>query len=67
MWPGAELLPRARARVPYVLGLVGGATIEQIAEAAPDVFWFQLYRCAKNDHLIGFDLVKRADALVSMC
>ena len=53
---------RARARVPYVLGLVGGATIEQIAEAAPDVFWFQLYRCAKNDHLIGSDLVKRADA-----
>ena len=65
VWPGAELLfakAAQRARVPYVLGLVGGATIEQVAEIAPDVFWFQLYRCAKNDHAIGFDLVKRADA-----
>jgi (S)-mandelate dehydrogenase len=65
VWPGAEMLfakAAQRARVPYVLGLVGGATIEQIAEVAPDVFWFQLYRCAKNDHAIGFDLVKRADA-----
>jgi L-lactate dehydrogenase (cytochrome) len=63
--PGADLLlakAAQRARVPYTLGLAGGATIEQIAEAAPDVFWFQLYRCAKNDHAIGFDLVKRAHA-----
>src|SRR6185437_11137466 len=29
---------------------------------APDVLWFQLYRFARNDHAIGFDLVKRADA-----
>lgn len=65
VWPGADLLlakAAQRARVPYVLGLAGGATIEQIARAAPDVFWFQLYRCAKNDHAIGFDLVRRADA-----
>ena len=65
VWPGADLaLAKAaqRARVPYTLGLAGGATIEQIAEVAGDVFWFQLYRCAKNDHAIGFDLVKRADA-----
>jgi L-lactate dehydrogenase (cytochrome) len=65
VWPGADLLlakAAQRARVPYVLGLAGGATIEQVAEAAPDVFWFQLYRCAKNDHAIGFDLVRRADA-----
>lgn len=63
--PGADLLlakAAQRARVPYVLGLVGGATIEQVAELAPDVFWFQLYRCAKNDHAIGFDVVRRADA-----
>ena len=63
--PGADLLlakAAQRARVPYVLGLAGGATIEQIAHVAPDVFWFQLYRCAKNDHAIGFDLVRRADA-----
>ncbi len=65
VWPGADLVlakVAQRARVPYVLGLAGGATIEQVAEVAPDVFWFQLYRCAKNDHAIGFDLVRRADA-----
>ncbi len=65
VWPGADLhLARAaqRARIPYVLGTVGGATIERIAEIAPDVFWFQLYRLAKNDHAIGVDLVRRAAA-----
>src|SRR6204780_4283672 len=65
VWPGADLhLARAaqRARIPYTLGLAGGATIEQIAEVAPDVCWFQLYRAAKNDHAIGFDLVRRAAA-----
>ena len=65
VWPGADLhLARAaqRARIPYILGTVGGATIERIAEIAPDVFWFQLYRLAKNDHAIGLDLVRRAEA-----
>lgn len=65
VWPGADLyLARAaqRARIPYTLGTVGCATIEEIAEVAPDVFWFQLYRAARNDHAIGFDLVRRAQA-----
>ena len=65
MWPGADkALARAaqRARVPYTLGTVGGATIEEIAEIAPDVFWFQLYRFANNDHAISLNLVKRAAA-----
>src|SRR5271154_4712485 len=65
VWPGADKhLARAaqRARIPYTLGMAGGATIEEIAEIAPDVFWFQLYRAAKNDHAIGFDLVRRAQA-----
>ena len=65
VWPGAdEYLARAaqRARIPYTLGTVGCSTIERIAELAPDVFWFQLYRVARNDHAIGFDLVRRADA-----
>ncbi len=65
VWPGADLLlARAaqRARIPYTLGTVGCATIEQVAEAAPDVFWFQLNRAARNDHAIGFDLVRRAQA-----
>ena len=65
VWPGADLhLARTaqRARVPYILSSVGGATIEKIAEIAPEVFWFQLYRFAKNDHAIGLDLVRRAEA-----
>ena len=65
VWPGADLhLARAaqRARIPYTLGMAGGATIEEIAEVAPDVCWFQLYRAARNDHAIGFDLVRRAAA-----
>jgi L-lactate dehydrogenase (cytochrome) len=65
VWPGADKLFAAAAQrvgVPYTLGCAGGATIEEIAEIAPDVFWYQLYRFAKNDHAIGFDLIKRADA-----
>ena len=65
VWPGADAaMARAaqRARVPYTLGTVGGMTIEQAAELAPDVFWFQLYRMARNDHALGLDLVRRAEA-----
>jgi (S)-mandelate dehydrogenase len=65
VWPGADGYLAAaaqRARVPYTLGLVGGMTLERAAEIAPDVLWFQLYRCARNDHAIGFDLVRRAEA-----
>jgi (S)-mandelate dehydrogenase len=64
-WPGADQYLAAaaqRARVPYALSTVGGITIERAAEIAPDVFWFQLYRFAKDDHAVGFDLVRRADA-----
>jgi L-lactate dehydrogenase (cytochrome) len=64
VWPGADMhLARAaqQAGVPYMLSTVGGATIERIAEVAPDVFWFQLYRFAANDHAIGFDLIRRAE------
>lgn len=63
VWPGADLImARAAqaARVPYVLSVVGGATVEQAAEAAPDVAWFQIYRFARDDHRMGFDLVRRA-------
>jgi L-lactate dehydrogenase (cytochrome) len=52
-----------RACVPYTLSVAGGATIEQAAEAAPDVFWVQLYRFWHDDHKIGFDLVRRAQAV----
>ena len=66
VWPGADLLmakAAQRARVPYTLSAAGGVTIEQAAEAAPDVFWFQLYRYWHDDHKIGFDLVRRAQAV----
>jgi (S)-mandelate dehydrogenase len=65
MWPGAEeYMAQAaqRARIPFVLATPGNASIERIAELAPDVFWFQLYRFPYNDHAITFDLVRRADA-----
>ncbi len=66
VWPGADLLmakAAQRARVPYTLSVAGGATIEQAAEAAPDVFWLQLYRFWHDDHKIGFDLMRRAAAV----
>jgi L-lactate dehydrogenase (cytochrome) len=65
VWPGADQYLAAaaqRARIPYTLGLVGGMTVERAAEIAPDVLWFQLYRCSRNDHAIGYDLVRRANA-----
>jgi L-lactate dehydrogenase (cytochrome) len=65
IWPGADLLmakAAQRARIPYTLGVAGGATIEDVAKVAPDVFWLQLYRFYQNDHAIGFDLIKRATA-----
>jgi (S)-mandelate dehydrogenase len=33
-----------------------------LATLAPNVFWFQLYRLARNDHSVGLDLVRRAKA-----
>jgi (S)-mandelate dehydrogenase len=64
-WPGAErLLARAaqRLRIPYTAGTVSGVALEELAAIAPDVVWFQLYRLAKDDHKVGFDLVRRAQA-----
>src|SRR5579863_5346601 len=64
VWLGADAYlagAAQRARIPYTLSTVGGTTIEKIGELAPDVFWFQLYRFANNNHAIGFDLVRRAE------
>jgi (S)-mandelate dehydrogenase len=65
VWPGGDKHLAAaaqRARIPYTLSTAGGATMEEIAAIAPDVFWFQLYRFPKNEHAVGFDLVRRAEA-----
>jgi len=64
MWPGAEIIlarEAQRRRVPFILATPANASIERIAELAPDVFWFQLYRFPNDNHAITFDLVKRAD------
>ncbi len=63
VFPGAETYMASAAqaaRVPYTLGALSGIDVERAAELAPDVLWFQLYRFARNDHEIGFDLVRRA-------
>jgi (S)-mandelate dehydrogenase len=65
IWPGADLhlaLAAQRARIPYTLSTAGGATIEDIARVAPDVFWFQLYRLPKDQLAVSNDLVRRAEA-----
>jgi (S)-mandelate dehydrogenase len=65
IWPGGDLhLARAaqRAGIPYALSTAGGATIEEVARVAPDVFWFQLYRLPTDDHAVSRDLVDRAEA-----
>ena len=50
--------------MPYTLSVAGGAAVEQAAEAAPRcVLAFQLYRFWHDDHKIGFDLVRRAQAV----
>jgi (S)-mandelate dehydrogenase len=65
IWPGADrymALAAQAAQVPYVLGTVGGLAVEEAGQIAPDVFWFQLYRMARNNHALGIDLVRRAEA-----
>ncbi|MBX9740049.1 MAG: alpha-hydroxy-acid oxidizing protein [Beijerinckiaceae bacterium] len=64
-FPGAETYLAAAAQaanVPYTLGLLSGIDVERAATIAPDVLWFQLYRFARNDHVIGLDLTRRAAA-----
>jgi (S)-mandelate dehydrogenase len=64
-YPGAEIyLAKAAqaANVPYTLGVLSGIDIEEAAEIAPDVLWLQLYRFHREDHKIGLDLVRRAEA-----
>lgn len=63
IWPQADrILARTAqaARIPYVLSAVGTTSIEDMARIAPDVFWFQLYGFADDDHAISRDLLERA-------
>jgi L-lactate dehydrogenase (cytochrome) len=63
LWPGStKMLARAaqRHRIPYMVGTLASATIEEVTALAPDVAWFQLYGFADDNHRITFDLVRRA-------
>lgn len=64
IWPGATMhLARAAQHynIPYIAGALASAPIEQVAQAAPDVTWFQLYPIARDDYAINRDLIRRAD------
>ena len=64
-FPGAERYFAAAAqaaRVPYIMGVLGGISIEEGAAIAPDVMWLQIYRFHRDGHRIGFDIVQRAEA-----
>jgi len=64
-FPGAETYfakAAQAARVPYTLGVLSAITMERAAELAPDVLWLQIYRFARDEHKIGLDLVRRAEA-----
>ncbi|MBX2869005.1 MAG: alpha-hydroxy-acid oxidizing protein [Acidiferrobacterales bacterium] len=46
MWPGAEMALAGAAQknnIPYILSTFSTTPLEEIAKAAPDVCWFQLY------------------------
>ena len=63
--PGADiLLARAAqaARIPYVLSAIGGATIEDVAAQAGDVFWFQIVPSQSEDRTVENDLLRRAES-----
>jgi (S)-mandelate dehydrogenase len=65
MWPGAtEFFARAaqNAKIPYLVGTLACADIEQVAAWAPDVTWFQLYPLPADNHRISFALADRAEA-----
>jgi L-lactate dehydrogenase (cytochrome) len=64
-FPGADRHLAASAQfahVPYTLSAVGGMTIEDAGTIAPDVLWFQLPRLPRENHKLGFDMVRRAEA-----
>ncbi len=61
MWPGSELaLARAsqQANTPYVLSTFSTTPMEDIAQLAPDVCWFQLY--TPREDAVMKDLIHRA-------
>lgn len=65
VWPGATrrlAAAAAKARIPYAVGTLAGAPIEEVAAIAGDCAWMQLYGLPGRDHAVTFDLVARAAA-----
>ncbi len=63
MWPGAELaLAKAAqaANIPYILSTLSTTDLDEIAKAAKDVCWFQMY--VPNDVEVMKDLLSRVTA-----
>ncbi len=64
MWPGAtECFARAAQahNIPYMVGTLACATIEQVVAWAPDVTWFQLYPMAADNHRNSHQMAERAE------
>jgi (S)-mandelate dehydrogenase len=61
--PGADLMlarGAAEAEIPFALSTASNATLEEVAQAAGDYAWFQLY--GARDRAISADMIRRADA-----
>lgn len=63
MWPNAErALAEAalKANIPYILSTMSTTPLEEIADIASDVAWFQLY--VPRDEAVMEDMIRRAQA-----
>jgi (S)-mandelate dehydrogenase len=63
-WPGADVMLARLAKeksIPYTLSTAASTSIEDIAHAAPDTAWYQLYMTGRED--INDDMLKRAAAV----
>ena len=63
MWPGAEMAlatAAQKANIPYILSTFSTTDLDDIAQAAPDVCWFQLYM--PNDIQVMKEIIARVKA-----
>ena len=61
--PGSDIMlarAAAEADIPFVISTASTSRLEEVAEAAPDHCWFQLY--GARDRAISADMIRRADA-----
>jgi (S)-mandelate dehydrogenase len=63
MWPGATeslALTAQAANIPYLVGLLATACMEDVVRWAPDVTWLQLYPLPAQDYETTLRIVRRA-------